>query len=396
MSFAPVVSDGSPSSSNALTWTLTSMSAAGAVQVADHCAKVDGERLAGELLVAVRVDLRVVAVDGELALAVVAEAGVVVADFEAEAEAAAAAGDGVVVGGDGGELGALAVDHDLHLAGAAVGGDGEAVAVARDDPRDLRVVRVFVRSKRRGDVAVNAEVRAFKVRVLRAVGGVLGDDLEEALGVGARGGVLCAVEVEAVGVVAAGGVGEGELDALTGAVVPHRRGHERVLRLVRSRALHVGLAGLYGGARVPGPDLDEHGVVRVRHVGGVERVVEEGVPGVDPPVGEVRHVARVDLPCGVAEVVRAQGGGGVVGPPALGRVGGALLGAPRELGYLRVGDVVEDADADNAVVLPAVGDVGLLRETRQNDEQRERHCHQCRYERNLGESHFYPPYGAVV
>ena len=32
----------------------------------------------------------------------------------------------------------------------------------------------------------------------------------------------------------------------------------------------------------------------------------------------------------------------------------------------------------------------------QHDEQRERHCHQGRYERNLRESHFYPPYGAVV
>ena len=37
-----------------------------------------------------------------------------------------------------------------------------------------------------------------------------------------------------------------------------------------------------------------------------------------------------------------------------------------------------------------------LGESRENDEQRERHCHQCRYERNLRESHFYPPCGAVV
>ena len=43
-----------------------------------------------------------------------------------------------------------------------------------------------------------------------------------------------------------------------------------------------------------------------------------------------------------------------------------------------------------------VVEVRGLAEDRENDEQRERHCHQCRYERNLRESHFYPPYGAVV
>ena len=57
----------------------------------------------------------------------------------------------------------------------------------------------------------------------------------------------------------------------------------------------------------------------------------------------------------------------------------------------------EDADGDKDVALLAFGDVRVgLREAGQHDEQRERHCHQGRYERNLRESHFYPPYGAVV
>ena len=53
-------------------------------------------------------------------------------------------------------------------------------------------------------------------------------------------------------------------------------------------------------------------------------------------------------------------------------------------------------DGDIAGGQLAVGDIGRLSDGRQNDEQRERHCHQCRYERNLRESHFYPPCGAVV
>ena len=63
---------------------------------------------------------------------------------------------------------------------------------------------------------------------------------------------------------------------------------------------------------------------------------------------------------------------------------------------LRVRDVREYANGDSTAALLAVGEVGCLRDGRQNDEQRERHCHQGRYERNLRESHFYPPYGAVV
>ena len=62
------------------------------------------------------------------------------------------------------------------------------------------------------------------------------------------------------------------------------------------------------------------------------------------------------------------------------------------------GELVGDADVDP--VADGESPVGAfaadLSQRRENDEQRERHCHQCRYERNLRESHFYPPYGAVV
>ena len=67
------------------------------------------------MLVLVRVDLVVVAVSGDDALAVVAQAGVVVPHLEAEGEAAAAR-DRVVLGRDGRELRSVAVDHELHLA----------------------------------------------------------------------------------------------------------------------------------------------------------------------------------------------------------------------------------------------------------------------------------------
>ena len=98
---------------------------------ADRAAGAHGERFAGGHLVAVAVDLRVVAVQRPDEFPVVPQAGVVVAHLEGEVEAAGAPG-AVVLRRDLRQLRPLAVHLQRHLPGAC-DADGDGVAVPPED-----------------------------------------------------------------------------------------------------------------------------------------------------------------------------------------------------------------------------------------------------------------------